>query len=91
MNVDGEAAVDEALRVAAAAGARVTRRAAATDWGGYVAYFTDPDGHLWEVAHNPGFPLGPDGRVSLPPLSRRVRRTSRAARAWAPRAAPASG
>ena len=35
-------------------------------WGGYTGYFADPDGHLWEVAHNPGFPLSEDGRLTLP-------------------------
>ena len=34
-------------------------------WGGYTGYFTDPDGHIWEVAHNPGFPLSDDGRLTL--------------------------
>ena len=35
-------------------------------WGGYTAYFADPDGHIWEIAHNPGFPLSEDGRLTLP-------------------------
>lgn len=35
-------------------------------WGGRIGYFADPDGHLWEVAWNPGFPLGPDGYPELP-------------------------
>ena len=35
-------------------------------WGGYTAYFADPDGHLWEVAHNPHFPFSEDGRLLLP-------------------------
>jgi hypothetical protein len=35
-------------------------------WGGYSGYFADPDGHLWEVAFNPFFPLSSDGRVTLP-------------------------
>ena len=51
---------------AVAAGARLSRPAHDTDWGGYSGYFADPDGHLWEVAWNPGFPLGPDGALQLP-------------------------
>ncbi len=39
-------------------------------WGGYSGYFADPDGHSWEVAHNPGFPLDAEGRVTLPPPNR---------------------
>ena len=35
-------------------------------WGGYTGVFADPDGHLWEVAHNPAFPLSADGRLALP-------------------------
>jgi uncharacterized protein len=66
MNVAGPAEVDEAMARAAAAGGTVTAPPVATDWGGYSGYVTDPDGHLWEVAHNPGFPLTDDGRVELP-------------------------
>ncbi len=54
-NVRTAAEVDEVLRVAAAAGAKVVKPAAATDWGGYSGYFADPDGFLWEVAWNPHF------------------------------------
>jgi hypothetical protein len=61
-----QAAVDEVLARAMAAGATITRPAFPTDWGGYVGYFTDLDGHLWEVAHNPSFPLGDDGQIFLP-------------------------
>jgi predicted lactoylglutathione lyase len=66
MNVESPAAVDEALEAAASAGARVTVAGRRTEWGGYNGYFTDPDGHLWEVAHNPDFPLGDDGQLFLP-------------------------
>jgi len=48
------------------AGGRVVKPAKDTDWGGYVGYFADPDGHLWEVAWNPGFTLLADGSVRLP-------------------------
>jgi uncharacterized glyoxalase superfamily protein PhnB len=58
--------VDELLALAVKAGGRITRPALATDWGGYNGYFTDPDGHLWEVAHNPHWPIGPHGRPILP-------------------------
>jgi predicted lactoylglutathione lyase len=66
MNLENSDAVDDFIAVAVAAGARVTRPAQATDWGGYNGYFADPDGHLWEVAHNPFWPIGEDGRPILP-------------------------
>lgn len=47
------------------ASATVTRRPAETFYGGYAAGFRDPDGHAWEIAHNPGFPLLPDGSVAV--------------------------
>jgi catechol 2,3-dioxygenase-like lactoylglutathione lyase family enzyme len=55
-NVRSPAEVDALLERVAAHGARVTRPERATEWGGYAGYFTDPDGFLWEIAHNPGFP-----------------------------------
>lgn len=58
--------VDAVLVEAEAAGARVTKPAAETFWGGYAGHFADPDGHLWEIAWNPGFRLDADGRLSLP-------------------------
>ena len=64
MNVTSEAAVDEALTVAAGAGGTITKVAQRADRGGYSGYFTDFDGHLWEVAHNRSF--GDErGRVPL--------------------------
>ena len=57
--------VDAVVAEAAAAGAVVRRPAAATFWGGYSAVFTDPDGHPWEVAHNPGWRIASDGSVHL--------------------------
>jgi predicted lactoylglutathione lyase len=68
INVESPAAVDETIATAVAAGATVTSPAKPAEWGGYVGYFTDADGHLWEVAHNPDFPLGDDGQVALPGL-----------------------
>ncbi|MEX0705488.1 MAG: VOC family protein [Nitriliruptoraceae bacterium] len=65
-NVASEAEVNAVLAAAEHAGGRVTRRATRADWGGWSGYFTDPDGHLWEVANNPGFPLDADGRIHLP-------------------------
>jgi uncharacterized protein len=58
--------VDAALARAAAAGAKTVRAPQTVFWGGYTAYFADPDGHIWEVAYNPGFPLSADGRLLLP-------------------------
>jgi len=56
-NVDSRAEVDAIMREAAAAGARVTRPARDTFYGGYAGYFQDPDGHLWEIAWNPTLQL----------------------------------
>lgn len=67
-NVRSRAEVDEVLAAAAAAGATITRPAAETFYGGYAGYFADPDGHVWEIAHNPGLPLGPDGAITIPDL-----------------------
>ncbi|MGH6657533.1 MAG: VOC family protein [Actinocrinis sp.] len=66
INLDGPAEVDAAIAEAVAAGGSVLKAARATDWGGYSGYFADPDGHAWEVAHNPGWPTGVDGRPMLP-------------------------
>jgi catechol 2,3-dioxygenase-like lactoylglutathione lyase family enzyme len=57
--------VDAVLAEAKAAGARILKPAEAVFWGGYSGYFADPDGHVWEVAHNPFWKIGEDGRVSL--------------------------
>ena len=65
-NVDSPAEVDDILALAAEAGATITKAAATTFYGGYAGYFADPDGHLWEIAHNPGFPFGPDSDAAAP-------------------------
>jgi uncharacterized protein len=65
INVESEAAVDAAFEAAARAGARVLKPAEGTDWGGYSGYFADPDGHPWEVAHNPSSPIDEDGRITI--------------------------
>jgi catechol 2,3-dioxygenase-like lactoylglutathione lyase family enzyme len=66
VNVGSAPAVDAALEAATGAGARVVKPAQATEWGGYHGYFADPDGHLWEVAHNPFWPLDERGVPQLP-------------------------
>lgn len=58
-NVDSEAAVDELMEQAVVAGAKLVKPAQKVFWGGYSGYFADPDGYLWEVAHNPLFWVGP--------------------------------
>jgi hypothetical protein len=64
-NVRREHEVEKALREAVAAGGQLVKPAQSASWGGYSGYFADPDGHLWEVAHNPGFELHSDGRLRL--------------------------
>jgi len=64
-NVNSPAAVDAVIEEARAAGARIAREPAETFWGGYSGVFLDPDGHPWEVAHNPGWTLTGDGSVRL--------------------------
>lgn len=58
-NVESEAAVDALVEQAVAAGARLVKPPRKVFWGGYSGYFADPDGYLWEVAHNPLFWVGP--------------------------------
>ncbi|MFG1868754.1 VOC family protein [Micromonospora arborensis] len=65
-NVRSRAEVDELMATATKAGATVTKPARETFYGGYAGYFADPDGHLWEIAWNPGFTLAPDGTLTLP-------------------------
>jgi uncharacterized protein len=67
-NVRSPDEVDEIVRAAASAGAEVTRSPGTTFYGGYAGCFRDPDGHVWEVACNPGFPLDDDGSLTVPPL-----------------------
>ncbi|MBS1882355.1 MAG: VOC family protein [Actinobacteria bacterium] len=68
-NVRSREEVDGVIAAAEAAGATITKPAAETFYGGYAAYFADPDGHLWEIAHNPGFTLREDGSLVLPDFS----------------------
>jgi predicted lactoylglutathione lyase len=65
-NVRSPQEVDAVLSEAQAAGATIARSGAETFWGGYSGVFVDPDGHPWEVAHNPRWTLHDDGSVSLP-------------------------
>ncbi len=60
-NVRTREDVDATLAQAEAAGAKIIKPAVEVFWGGYSGYFQDPDGHYWEVAHNPFSPLGPKG------------------------------
>lgn len=69
-NVESDADVDAALAQAERAGARIVKPASKVFWGGYSGYFCDPDGHLWEVAHNPFVTLDGQGRLQLPPPER---------------------
>ncbi|WP_410473336.1 VOC family protein [Guyparkeria sp. TX1] len=64
-NVRRREEVDTVLAMAERAGGRIAKPAQATFWGGYSGYFADPDGHLWEVAHNPFWGLDAAGNVSL--------------------------
>lgn len=60
---DGE--TDAVFHAAVAAGAAVLKRPERADWGGYSGYFADPDGHVWEIATNPFWPLDADGSLTL--------------------------
>lgn len=64
-NLGSPAEVDAVIEQARAAGAVVKREAAKTFWGGYSGVFTDPDGHPWEIAHNPFWTINADGSISL--------------------------
>ena len=66
-NVRSPAEADAVLEAARSAGARIARPGGETFWGGYSGVFVDPDGHPWEVAHNPRWTLAEDGSVSLAP------------------------
>ncbi|HYN36320.1 MAG TPA: VOC family protein [Actinomycetota bacterium] len=64
-NVRSPAEVDAVLSEAKEAGATIGRAGAETFWGGYSGLFIDPDGHTWEIAHNPGWTINDDGSISL--------------------------
>ena len=64
-NVRSPEEVDAALAEADAAGATIGRPGEKTFWGGYSGIFVDPDGHPWEVAHNPGWTIAEDGSLTI--------------------------
>jgi catechol 2,3-dioxygenase-like lactoylglutathione lyase family enzyme len=64
-NARSRGEVDAVLATAEGAGARLLKAAKETFWGGYSGYFADPDGHVWEVAHNPFWTLDAAGRVTM--------------------------
>lgn len=65
-NADSREHVDRILNHAAAQGAEIAKPAEEVFWGGYSGYFKDPEGNLWEVAHNPFFPFDEKGQLKLP-------------------------
>lgn len=65
-NVNSEKGVDAVFKFALTCGATEVKKPEKVFWGGYSGYFADPDGHLWEVAYNPFFPLSAEGHVVLP-------------------------
>ena len=65
-NCPDQASVDAALALAVKSGGTLVKAGYRIFWGGYVGFFKDPEGHLWEVAHNPQFPLSADGQITLP-------------------------
>lgn len=68
-NVRSRAEVDAVIAEARDAGGEITKEPAETFYGGYAGAFRDPEGHLWEIAHNPGFPLAADGSLTIPDMS----------------------
>ena len=64
-NYPNEAEVDAAFSAAIAAGAREVKAPRSATWGGYSGYMADPDGHLWEIACNPGWPVADDGSINV--------------------------
>lgn len=69
-NFNSEADVDAAYALALSVGATKLKAPEKVFWGGYSGYYADPDGHVWEVAHNPFWQLDPDGGVTLEPAAR---------------------
>ncbi|MGH2973284.1 MAG: VOC family protein [Solirubrobacterales bacterium] len=67
LNLGSPAEVDAVIEEARSAGARIGREPAETFWGGYSSVFIDPDGHPWEIAHNPHWTITEDGGVRLAP------------------------
>jgi uncharacterized protein len=66
INLPSEDAVDLAFVRVQEAGGTIVKPATRAEWGGYSGYFADPDGILWEIAYNPGFPIDDEGRIEIP-------------------------
>jgi uncharacterized glyoxalase superfamily protein PhnB len=64
-NLESKDAVDAAMEKALGAGAKLLKKPEDVFWGGYSGYFADPEGHIWELAWNPFFPLSEDGGITL--------------------------
>ena len=65
LNLPTEQDVDAGFETMLAAGATLVKAAHRVDWGGYSGYVADPDGHLWELCHNPTFPIDDEGRIEI--------------------------
>ena len=66
VNLLSEDAVDLAFVRIREVGGKIVKPATRAEWGGYSGYFADPDGHLWELCFNPGFPIDEHGRIEIP-------------------------
>jgi uncharacterized protein len=66
INLESEAEVDRVAAEWVSCGGTIVKQPHRAFWGGYSGYVADPDGHLWELAHNPGFTLSADGSMQLP-------------------------
>jgi predicted lactoylglutathione lyase len=64
-NVESRDEVDQVMAEAAKAGAMILKAPVAPGWGGYAGYFADPDGHVWEVAYNPAWPISAEGYATF--------------------------
>lgn len=65
LNYNDPAEVEAALANAVSAGATLVKPGTLAEWGGYSGYFADPDGHLWEAAFAPGFPVSDEGTIDI--------------------------
>ena len=65
-NTRSDDEVGEVIALAEKSGGRIVKQAGRAFWGGWYGYFADTEGHVWEVAHNPDFPIDANGNISLP-------------------------